>query len=211
MTTLGLFRRNAETGLPIDLGQAFGQAFALRVDQGGGARAGDGIGGAPQGDLARQRRADHARLDAAVVGKPARISIAIALDQAGAFGDFQRQCARLPRGLGDQAEPGLDLRLFLFEAVAVRAKPAQFGQHQEAQIAANRGGVDLHAENDASWTRSSSRAIRRMREGAILVCATRTTSSYDMRTASWRATSLSSRPGVPHAASASIKARSRSR
>src|ERR1019366_1838691 len=58
--------------------------------------------------------------------------------------------ASMLRRLGDQAEPGLDLRLFLFEAMAVRAKPAQFGQHKEAQIAANRGGIDLHAEIDTA-------------------------------------------------------------
>src|SRR5664280_976626 len=80
-----LFRRDAETRLPIDLGQAFGQAFALRIDQSGGARAGERVGGAPGWDLARQRRADHARLNAAIIGKPARVRIAIALDQAGAL------------------------------------------------------------------------------------------------------------------------------
>src|SRR5450755_250686 len=127
-----LFRRDGETCLPIDLGQAFGQAFALRIDQSGGARAGQRVGGAPGWDLARQRRADHARLDAAVVGKPARMRVAIALDQAGAFGDFERQGARVPRRLSNQGKPGFDLRLFLLEAIAVRAQPAQLGQHQES-------------------------------------------------------------------------------
>ncbi len=52
-----------------------------------------------QRDLARQRRADHARLDAAVVGKPARIGVAIALDQPRAFGDFERELGRAVRRL----------------------------------------------------------------------------------------------------------------
>ena len=49
-------------------------------------------------------------------------------------------------------------------------------------------------ENGSFLARNSSRAMRRMRAGAILACATRTTSSYDMRTARWRATSFSSLP-----------------
>ena len=79
---------------PVDLGQAFGEAFALRIDQSGGARAGDGVGGAFRRDGARQRRADHPRLDGAVVGKPARMRVAIAFDQPGAFGDFERRVRR---------------------------------------------------------------------------------------------------------------------
>ena len=40
-----------------------------------------------------------------------------------------------------------------------------------------------------------------MRAGAILACATRTTSSYDMRTARWRATSFNKAPRPPASAS----------
>ena len=108
-----LFRRQRQARPAVDLGQAFGEAFAFRVDQGGGAGAGDGVGRARRRDVAGERRADHARFDGAVIGKPARVSVAIALDQPRAFGDFEREIARERRGLGDQLEPGFDLRLFL--------------------------------------------------------------------------------------------------
>ena len=59
-------------------------------------------------DLARQRRADHARLDRRVIGEPARMGVAIALDQPRAFGDLEREIGRAPRRLDDQREPGFD-------------------------------------------------------------------------------------------------------
>src|SRR5665213_3623644 len=83
-TSMGsLFRRYPKTALRLDFGKAAGEAFALRIDQGGGARGGNRVGGAIQWDLARQRRRDHARLDLLIVGKPARVSVAIAFDQPG--------------------------------------------------------------------------------------------------------------------------------
>src|SRR5665213_22543 len=143
-----LFGRDPESSGSIDFGQAFGEAFALGIDQRGCARAGDGVGGALRWDMARQCRADHAGLDAAVVGKAARISVAITFDQPRAFRDFARQFTRLPRRLGDQRQPRFDLYLFLLVAMAVRTQAAQLGQHQETQIAADRGRIDLHAEID---------------------------------------------------------------
>src|SRR5665213_2023424 len=106
-----LFGRDPESSGSIDFGQAFGEAFALGIDQRGCARAGDGVGGALRWDIARQ-------------------------------------CTRLPRRLGDQRQPRFDLYLFLLVAMAVRTQAAQLGQHQETQIAADRGRIDLHAEID---------------------------------------------------------------
>src|SRR5665647_650885 len=103
-----LLRRDAERALALDLGQAFGEALALRIKQSGRARAGDGIGGAGKWDIARQRRADQPLLDDAEIAEPANMRIAIALDQAGAFGDLEAELERLARRLGDQVEPGFD-------------------------------------------------------------------------------------------------------
>ena len=77
--------------MPLDSGKAFGEAFALRIDQRGGAGAGNGVGGLRNRDVARQSRADNARLDRRVIGGAARMGVAIALDQPRAFGDFQRE------------------------------------------------------------------------------------------------------------------------
>ena len=75
--------------------EAFGEALAVGIDQRRGARGGDRIGGLPQRDLSGQRRADHVRLDQAVVAGAALVGVAIALDQARAFGDFERELGGL--------------------------------------------------------------------------------------------------------------------
>ncbi len=56
-----------------------------------------------------------------------------------------------------------------------------------------------------------SAAMRASRAGAILAWATRITSSYDMRTARWRAVSRRSRPPAPQRSSAARIGASRSR
>ena len=106
-----LLRRDPERGLALDLRQTLGQALAFRIDQSGGSRTGNRIGCARRWDLARQRRPDQPGLDDAIVAEAARISIAIAFDQPGAFRDFERKACRKPRRLYDQAEPGFDLLL----------------------------------------------------------------------------------------------------
>ena len=56
--------------------------------------------------------------DQAVVAGAALVGVAIALDQARAFGDFERELGGQRRRLRDQAEPALDLALLLGVAIA---------------------------------------------------------------------------------------------
>ena len=144
-------RRDAEVRAALDVGEAAGEAFALGIDQRGGAGARDRI------DTARAtgiRPASTGRITRAsmvgIVRRAALPGVAIAFDQPRAFGDFERQRRGPRRRRDDQPEPGLDRRLLLAVAVAARPQPAQLGQHQEAQIAGDRSGVDFHAPMEAA-------------------------------------------------------------
>ena len=75
----------------VDFSEAFGKALAFGIDKRRGACVGDRIARPRRRNLARQRRPDHARFDRAVIGGPARMRVAIALDQSRAFGDLERE------------------------------------------------------------------------------------------------------------------------
>src|SRR5262245_13744481 len=108
-----LLRSNAARRLGFDLGQTFREALALGVDEGGGTRAGDRIDRAVERDVACERRAHHMLLDQLVVGETALVGVTIAFDEAGAFGDFEREVRRDGGGLDDESEPLFDRALLL--------------------------------------------------------------------------------------------------
>src|SRR5687768_9549230 len=89
-----LFRRDAKIAPAAQLGQAFGEALAFRIDQRRGAGRGDRIGGTIWRDLAGDCGADHPLDDGAVIGAAARMGVAIPLDQPRTFGDFEREVRR---------------------------------------------------------------------------------------------------------------------
>ena len=78
------------------------------------------------------------------------MGVAVALDQPRAFGDLARELRRTLHRFTDEAKPGFDLLLFLVVAMAKRAQGPQLCQHQKPQIAADRRGIDFHAEIDAA-------------------------------------------------------------
>src|SRR4029079_18080862 len=110
-----LFRRDGLGSRRRPVGQGLGQRLALGIEQSRGAGARNRVGGTARRDVTGERRADDVTLDQAIVAAAARVGVAVALDQARARGNLQRQFGRLRRGLGDQTEPGLDLALFFLE------------------------------------------------------------------------------------------------
>src|SRR5215471_11528114 len=143
-------RRDARRGGPArDLGETLGEPFTLRIDQRGGARARDRIRPLAQRDAAGEQWADHLRFDQCIIRAATLPGIAIALDQAGAFGDLERHVGGHARRLDDERQPLLDRGLFLGVAPTARAETLELRQRPEAQIAGERGALDRHAEMGA--------------------------------------------------------------
>src|SRR6185436_32457 len=92
-------------------------------------------------------RVFHQRVDdGEEVALAAAVGLAVALDQARAFGNFARQRQVAPRRLDHQPEPALDQRLLLAVAVAHRPPGAQPGEAAHQQVAEHAGGLDVHAD-----------------------------------------------------------------
>ena len=88
--------------------------------------------------------------------------VAIAFYQTCAFGDFQCQLGGMFRRLADQPEPVVDLLLFLLVAMAIGPQGAEFGEQPEAQVTADRCGIDLHPEINPA---KPSFALRHLQDG----------------------------------------------
>src|SRR2546428_94086 len=78
----------------FDFTEAFGEAFALRIDERRGARARDRVDGLAKRNLPLERRADHVGRDQAIIRGCALQRVAIALDETGAQRDFERKLGR---------------------------------------------------------------------------------------------------------------------
>ena len=84
------------------------EPLAFRIEQRRGARGGDRVDAGAHGNAAFEHGHDHARLDGLVVAETALPGVAVALDEARTFGDFERQIRRELRSGGDALEPRLD-------------------------------------------------------------------------------------------------------
>src|SRR5665213_1398586 len=121
------------------------KARAVGIGQRRNPRGGDAVGGQRRRGAAGERRADDALEDGAVIGGAALMRVAIALDEARAFDDLQRQGAVESCGRPNRREPGFDLALLFPEAMAARPPRTEAGEKLEAEIAQDRGRLDLHA------------------------------------------------------------------
>src|SRR6478609_10842216 len=106
---------NAQAVVAFELRKAARQCFAVGIEQRCRPRACGGVDALAQWDAARQGRPDDAGLDQAVIAGPSFVGIAIALDQARAFRDFERKIVRESCRLDDEAEPRFDRALLLLE------------------------------------------------------------------------------------------------
>src|SRR5262245_268293 len=107
-------------GRVLDIGKAPGKALAFRIHKRRRARARNSIDRAGERNLTCQRGPDQAMLDGTIIGDPARMGVAVSLDQPCALGDLECQFRRQTDGVADQGEPGVDLPLFLLVAIAMR-------------------------------------------------------------------------------------------
>src|SRR5262249_31650690 len=139
-----LLRRDAARRLRVDLGETFREAFALGVDEGCGPGARDRIDRVLERDVAGKRRTDHMLLDHPIVAAAALVVVALALDEAGAFGDFGREARRDLRGLDDEGEPGFDRALLLLISVGPGPPRLELGEEPQPQEARDRLAVELH-------------------------------------------------------------------
>src|SRR5262249_35218907 len=112
-----LFGGDARSAVLLELGEAARERFALGIGKRRRPRARDRIDAEGDGDMSRQDRRDDAALAQAVIGAAAFQGIAIALDQPRAFRDFDREIAREPCRVGDEAQPRFDRVLLLLVAV----------------------------------------------------------------------------------------------
>src|SRR5436190_10257410 len=145
-----LLRRQRQTDLRLDRGERFREPLALRIEQRGGARRGDCVDALRHPYTAFEHRRDHARLDQRVVRRAALPGVAVTLDQARAFGDFERQLGRELRRRDDAREPRLDRSLLLGVAPALWTEALELGEREEAQVAEDTRRLQLHAEIDSA-------------------------------------------------------------
>src|SRR5215469_16801340 len=133
-----LFGGDARGAVLLDLVKAARERLALGIGERRRPRARDRVDAERERDASRQDRPDDAGLDQAVIGAAALQGIAIALDKPRTFRDFEREIARKPRRLGDEAQPRFDRVLLLLETGRFRPPAAQLGQQPEAQKARHR-------------------------------------------------------------------------
>src|SRR5882757_7663181 len=140
-----LFRSHAHCQLCINVGQAFGEAFAFGIDQ--RCRAGTCYRINRPGDLdvTGERWFDHVSLDDAEILRSTLVRVAITFDQAGTFGDFKRKLTPNFCRLSDERQPALDGALLFIVTIGAGAPAPQFCQRPEAQETRHRHGVYLHA------------------------------------------------------------------
>src|SRR4051794_24122102 len=115
--------------------------------------------------MAGERRAHHVFLDQPKVGDAPLVSVAVTLDQPGAFGDLERKVGREVSGVDYQGEPSLDRTLLLLVAEGLGAPRPQLGDQPQPQEARDALAVDLHAalERPAALFRYREQPARKVR------------------------------------------------
>src|SRR5882672_11634523 len=98
-----------------------------------------------QRDMASKRRPHHMLLDQPEVGDAALVSVAVAFDQPGAFGDFERKVCREVCRFKNQGQPSLDRALLLLVAVGLGPSWPELGDQPQPQKTRDALAVDLHA------------------------------------------------------------------
>ena len=148
-----LFGGDGVRGWVGEAGETLCQGFALRIEQCCGACAGDAIDRLLHRHGVGQCRHHNVLDDQIVIAAAVPMGIAIAFDEACAFGEFDREFGGARGRLHDQPQPRLDRLLLLLEAECLAPERAKLGERGKAQVAGNRAAIDGHREMEATERR----------------------------------------------------------